>query len=58
MYATAQSASMGGVATGVVATLGGTTVGSAIAAVAVPVAAILAARYGVPRAQALLRKRK
>jgi hypothetical protein len=37
-YAIAQSASMGGVATGLIATLGQTTVGTAIAAASVPVA--------------------
>jgi hypothetical protein len=38
-YAAAQSASMGGTASGLVATVGGMTVGGALVTVAVPVAA-------------------
>jgi len=50
LYAVAQSAAMGGAATGLVATIGTMTIGGVVAAVAVPVS--LAAgvyRYVVPR---------
>lgn len=39
-YAVAQSAAMGGTATGIVATVGGMTVGGVLAAAALPVVAI------------------
>lgn len=44
-YAVAQSAAMGGTTTGVVATVGGMTVGSVLATVAVPVIVIAGVAY-------------
>ena len=40
IYATAQSASMGGAATGVIAAVGGMSVGGLLATAAVPVVAV------------------
>jgi hypothetical protein len=46
-YAIAQSASMGGTATGIIATVGGMTVGGLVVSVAVPVVVIGGSVYAV-----------
>ena len=47
-YAVAQSAAMGGSASGIVATVGAVTVGGVLVAVAVPVALGAGAYYALP----------
>jgi hypothetical protein len=47
-YTVAQSAAMGGSATGLVATIGSMTVGGALAVVVVPTVLVAGAMYGIP----------